>query len=109
AYLVVAHYVLGVTLFFQGEFASALDHFEHRLPCREAQQYVLACRYGTCPWVGCLAYAAWTLWWLGYPDRALQRSQEALALAQALSHPHTLAFAQLWATALYHVRQEVQA
>ena len=34
-----------------------------------------------------------TLWWLGYPDQALQRSHEALTLAQELAHPFSLAFA----------------
>ncbi len=29
----------------------------------------------------------WTLWLLGYPDQALQRSHEALTLAQELAHP----------------------
>ena len=36
-------------------------------------------------------YAAWALWLLGYPDQALQRSHEALTLAQELSHPFSLA------------------
>ena len=39
------------------------------------------------------AYAALALWCLGYPEQALQRSQEALALAQELAHPFSLAFA----------------
>ena len=45
--------------------------------------------------VNCLSYTAWTLWTLGYPDQALKRGNEALALAQALSHPHSLAFAEM--------------
>jgi predicted ATPase len=32
-----------------------------------------------------------TLWFLGYPDQALQRSAEALAMAHELSHPYSLA------------------
>jgi predicted ATPase len=32
-----------------------------------------------------------TLWFLGYPEQALQRSTEALVQAQALSHPYSLA------------------
>ena len=35
--------------------------------------------------------AAHTLWCLGYPAQAVRRSQEALALAQALAHPYSLA------------------
>jgi predicted ATPase len=38
-----------------------------------------------------LAYAACCLWCLGYPDQALSRSQEALALARELGHPFSLA------------------
>ena len=35
-----------------------------------------------------------TLWSLGYPDQALKQGNEGVALAQALSHPHSLAFAE---------------
>jgi predicted ATPase len=49
-----------------------------------------------------LAWATWTLWLLGYPDQALQRSQEALALAQELDHPFTLGFALNIAGSLFH-------
>jgi predicted ATPase len=41
------------------------------------------------------------LWLLGYPDQALQRSHEALTMAQELAHPQSLAFA-LYATAVVH-------
>ena len=45
----------------------------------------------------CRAYAGVTLWWLGYPDQALQRSQEALTLVRELAHPFSLAYAQFFA------------
>src|SRR5262249_47753308 len=50
-------------------------------------------------------------WLLGYPDQAVKRSNEALTLAQAQSHPHSLAFAHalLYAAALHWLRREVQA
>jgi hypothetical protein len=44
--------------------------------------------------VNCLTYLAWTLWTLGYPDQALERGNECVALAQALAHPHTMSFAE---------------
>ena len=37
-----------------------------------------------------LSYAAVVLWFLGYPDQALKKSFEALALARELSHPISL-------------------
>src|SRR4030095_11908635 len=54
----------------------------------------------------CRAYAGVTLWWLGYPDQALQRSHEALTLAQELAHPLSLAYAQYFASWLHHFRRE---
>src|SRR5262249_9340273 len=57
-----------------------------------------------------LCYAAITLWQLGYPDQALKRGIEALALAQRLSHPFSLTFAQNVAGGILRVlRREVRA
>ena len=50
-----------------------------------------------------------TLWCLGYQAQAVRHSQEALALAQELEHPYSLAYAQHWAAGLYHHRREVLA
>ena len=57
----------------------------------------------------CLIYAAWQLWYLGYPDQALARSQEGLALAQRLSHPHSLALALHAAATLHQFRGAARA
>jgi predicted ATPase len=59
--------------------------------------------------VVCLCHAAFTLWLLGYPDQALQRSHATLALAQALGHPYSLAFGLTWVTMLHQVRGEEAA
>jgi hypothetical protein len=42
--------------------------------------------------VCCLGVSALVLVWLGYPGQALQRSNDALALAQELAHPFSLAY-----------------
>ena len=49
------------------------------------------------------------LWLLGYPDQALQRSHEALTLAQELAHPLSLAYALDCAAMLHQFRREAQA
>jgi predicted ATPase len=59
--------------------------------------------------LGCLSYAAYVLWTLGYPDQALQRSRAALALAQELSRPFNLAYALGRAARLHQLRREGQA
>ena len=45
---------------------------------------------------------------MGYPDQALTRSREALALAEKLSHAHSLAFASFYASVLHQFRRETQ-
>jgi hypothetical protein len=61
------------------------------------------------PGVTSRLYAAWTLWLLGYPAQALPRLHEALALAHALAHPYSLAFAQWWAAWVSQFRRDVPA
>src|SRR4029453_16193934 len=51
-----------------------------------------------------------TLWVLGYPDQALARLHEALALAHELSHPYSLAWARCRAAAfVFQFCRDVQA
>jgi predicted ATPase len=45
----------------------------------------------------------------GYPDRALQRSREAVTQARDLSHPFTLSLVLNWAVWLCPLRREPQA
>ena len=58
--------------------------------------------------LGCVAACArrTSLWLLGYPDQAVASSQAALALAQQLAHPLSLAMALHWAAVLHHLRRE---
>jgi adenylate cyclase len=56
-----------------------------------------------------LSYAAATLWVLGYPDQALKRSNEAIELAHALSHPHDLAFAEAFSSLFQQLRRDARA
>jgi predicted ATPase len=49
------------------------------------------------------------LWFLGYPDRALGRINEALTLAQELAHPYSIAVALNRAAVLGQFRQESHA
>ncbi len=89
---------------------SARGHLEQGIALYNLQQHrSLAFLYGTDPGVHCLSYASWVLWVLGYPDQALQRSQEALTLAHELSHPFMLAFSLDYAATFHQFRRERQA
>ena len=107
ALLLEAHYALGNTLNYLGEFVAAQAHFEQGIALYDRQQHhAHAFRYGQDPGVICRAYAGVTLWYLGYPDQALQRSHEAFTLARELAHPVSLAQALFFAAWVHQFRRE---
>jgi predicted ATPase/class 3 adenylate cyclase len=109
-HLLEAHDALGIILSNLGDYPTARTHLEQGIVLTDpAVQRMLAERQGEAPGVHCLAVAANTLWCLGYPTQAVERSQEALALAQALAHPYSLTMARYWAARLYHHRRDVLA
>ena len=96
-----AHIALGTTLFHLGDYGASRSHLEQGITLtHQTAQPSLARRQGVAPGVRCLALAANTLWCLGFPAQAVQRSQEALALAHALAHPYSLAMARHFAAFL---------
>src|SRR5215471_14833095 len=66
-------------------------------------------RYGADPGVACRLLAHQVLWILGYPDQALTRAQEALALAQGFSHVNTLGYGLACLPGIHYARGEWQA
>ena len=110
ALAVIAHYALGVTWFCLGALPAARQHLEEGIArYTPDQRRAPVFRMGQDPGVACRAYAALTLWLLGYPEQALARLHEALALAHELSHPYSLAFARCWAAIVSQFRRDVPA
>src|SRR5215831_9471400 len=102
ALLLRGYYILGDTLLWLGEFPAARAHLEHGLAVYDPQQHdPHDLLYEADPWLGCLGALSVTLWCLGYPDQAMQRSTEALTQAQAQAHPYGLARVLVDATYLY--------
>jgi predicted ATPase len=102
AMLVAAHRALGATLFYLGAVASAQTHFAQGIALYDSQQHRSSVfLYGEDAGVICHSYAAWTLWFLGYPVQGRTQMDEALALAQQSAHPFSLSFA-LGAAAIFH-------
>jgi predicted ATPase len=110
AFLPDAHRALGIALFHLGELTAALAHLQQSIALYDPQthrpdQSPLS---GQDPKVGSLSYVSWALWLLGYPDQARESSHEALALAEGLSHPLSLAYALNFAGLLHQCRREGQ-
>ena len=109
ALLMEAHYPLGNNLFYLGEFVLAREHFEQSLALYDSRQHHShAFRYGQDTGVVCLSREAWVLYSLGYPDQAAKLSHKAIALAEELSHPHSLVYALSSAAVLHQYRREGQ-
>jgi len=110
AHYVVAHYALGATWLFLGALPAARQHLEEGIALYTPdQRRAPVFHMGQDPGVACRAYAAQTLWLLGYPEQALARLHDALALAHELSHPYSLAFAQWLAAIVSQFRRDVPA
>jgi tetratricopeptide (TPR) repeat protein len=112
ALLVMAHHALGGTLFNLGEFVRARAHQEQGIAVYNPQQHNPYTNNPFAPVdlkVACLCQAALGLFFLGYPDQALERIQEALTWAQELSHPYSLTLALNNAAAVHSLRHEGQA
>src|SRR5262249_43873979 len=87
-FLLEAHLARGNSLFLLGELIPGLEHMERAVALYDPQQHHNhAFIYGLDPEMFCRSRIAWALWLLGYPDRALQKIDEALASAQQATHP----------------------
>ncbi len=103
------HLAMEITFMHLGEFASAMEHFEKALSLYDPERHRDdAFLYTQNPGVAMRCFAAWALWFLGQPDQALDRMQEALTLARELSEPHGMAHALFFAAILHQLRREAR-
>jgi hypothetical protein len=80
---------------YAGDFAAALTHAEQGIArYQPALHHTLtAAHAGHDPGMCCRVFAAYALWYLGYPDQARQQAQAAVDLARQVAHPFSLAMA----------------
>ena len=92
--LMLGHWMLGIILFWQGDFPRARRELEAALDLYEmAEQQGQLLSAQLDPGVASVGYLAWTLAILGYPDQALERSSESVEKARSQGDPFTLTFA----------------
>jgi class 3 adenylate cyclase/predicted ATPase len=106
ALLVVGHRKMGQSLFWLGELSAARSHLEQAIALADPQWHPPALYGAQAMRVSARYFAAVTLWLLGYPEQAMERSHEALILAEELATPPNLAVTLMWAAWLHHCRRE---
>ncbi|MSQ46992.1 MAG: hypothetical protein EXR78_01180 [Deltaproteobacteria bacterium] len=109
-FLLEARIALGNTSFLRGDFAFAHRQFKHALELYDPQHHRShAFVYGLDPRVFGLARMGQILWLRGYPDQALQKAHDVLALAREIAHSFSSAIAELHVGHIHLYRREPRA
>jgi DNA-binding SARP family transcriptional activator len=92
----VMHWVHGYNLLWLGELRGALSQLEKMIvfydPIKHRDLHHF---YGSDPGSVCRIWSSWTLWLLGYPEKALRYCQQAIDLGRTLGDPDSQVNAQL--------------
>src|SRR5262249_21371428 len=104
-----AHYALGAASFWAGDLMSAREHLERAIAIYDTRPALPpALRAAGDPGAACRAYLGLVLWHLGFPDLALERAREGIALAEQIKHPFTQAYVLSFVAGLHQLRREPQ-
>lgn len=91
-------------------FTRAVEWAERAIAAHDpARDAVTAYTFGFELGVLNLAFESWSLWFLGFPERARRELDRAFALARDLGHPYTLAFTLVGACELYWFLRDPEA
>ncbi|GGO81786.1 adenylate/guanylate cyclase domain-containing protein [Marinobacterium nitratireducens] len=104
-----AHRALGTVLFSLGELDRARRELAQALAfydCQHSQRHVFY--YGVDSGVFSLFYMAWVLWYQGYPEQALAKSGEGLALAETLDYPFIRVVALVFDAETHLLRRDLR-
>jgi adenylate cyclase len=103
-----AHHAIWTALVAEGELETARTRLQDAMALYDRGKHASqAPSYaGHDPLVCSLAFDALALWALGYPDRALARAREALALARDLALPFSIGQANFYTAMLHQLRRE---
>ncbi len=103
------HLRLGYIYAFTGDIHLGLEHLDKALAGYDAEQFgTPRFQLGNNSGVIGLNVSALMLWMVGFPERALDRATNAVALARKLKHPYSLAYALFHAGVLHLWRREAE-
>jgi predicted ATPase len=108
--LMLGQWALGSALFWMGEFVPARQQMEASLANYDPaliEAKVFSSQ--AAPTVNNTMYLCWTLWILGFPDKAVERGGEALRDARGSGHALSLSMALFWNGVVKMYRGELDA
>ena len=105
--LLEAHRALGSTLLYMGDIRRARRHLEKGVELYDPRYHSShAYYYGQNPLVACMSSLALTFWALGNTEASLDAKTRAISYAEAIDHPHSLAYALVLSSVLHYSRRE---
>jgi predicted ATPase/DNA-binding SARP family transcriptional activator len=110
AYLARAYMMHGEALYHLGRFEDARAQYMRGLEHIDRTHHESdAHLFGNDTSIGCRTFGALCLWYLGYPERALQEAEDAIALAEELEHPFTTCVATFFTALIRLLRRDHEA
>jgi predicted ATPase len=111
ALLLEAHHAMCPTMLWVGEPQGTRTHGEQGMALYDREQHeTLAFLFGNHdPGVCCTMHSAMALWFLGYSQKAVERSRTGIAMARELSHTGTLVGELPFAGIIHQLRREAPA
>jgi predicted ATPase/class 3 adenylate cyclase len=101
------HLIVGSTQAFTGRLRDGLAHLDTAIGLFKANPNLAqGSRVGHDPRVASLTTSAFSLWMLGFPDRAVERADAAIAMSDRLGNPYTAAYARFHSGFLHLWRRE---
>jgi adenylate cyclase len=105
----LGHQMMCLTNMFYGNLATSLHHGEQALLYYDFDQHhSLAYECGQDPAIAVMIFSIYDLWYLGFPDRAIQLSHKVNKDAKRVNHPFTDFFRLTFQTRLHRWRREVE-
>jgi DNA-binding SARP family transcriptional activator/predicted ATPase len=106
-FLLEAHRALGSTLLYMGEIRQARRHLQKGIELYDPRYHSgHTYHYGQNPLVSCMSSLAFVFWALGHPEPSLEGKRQALSYAEAIDHPHSMAYALVMSAVLHYSRRE---
>jgi len=110
AFILESYELLSCSLFHQADFTRSLEHARQGLTLYDPGEHsTFTAVFGDNPGISCQTWAALALWFLGYPDQALEQLNKALHLAEMPDNHYNLAHCQEQAAVFYQCRREIAA
>jgi DNA-binding SARP family transcriptional activator/predicted ATPase len=109
-HLLEAHRARGSTFFHAGELILCRHHYEQVVALYQYHlHHTHADQYGMDPAILARAMLSVVIWFLGYPDQALQQVMRAMEDASASPHLFSRAYASIFAAWVHQLRREPEA